>query len=567
MQPMEAMMQFNWEQKDGSSVPSPYDKTGKSWLYDKGAHEAFEISHSGVTDLLTPPVGRGQSMGAGYDPYNHYDLGMKNPVRHGSREGLQRLSAVWRSNGGRIHIDNVLAHMDGGTKAGVVEYDGGRFPKTGTCFVGGNVKKDAVADPAGDFAYVFGRQIAYQYGWFGDGIGDHARGYMLREMIKNLQWRYKAVQAAGGRFDNTKSMAPGVLHRMLSSDVLKGTFGVGEYYDGNPDTLSWWVFNSGIQGLCGTFDFDLYFVLRDLCNNARGFSINRLVNAGICQRFAEHAMTFAENHDTDTSESPVIWNKAMAYFIIMMFTGVPCIYYKDWSSDPGCYNLKSHIKNYLWIRRMLAGGTLTWRYAGRGDLNVVGFSRDSYGDKPGVLCLINKDPDNWHEVKNVQTPFAPNTRLNDYSGHADQVWTDWQGKIASAWVPPNVNGHGTVAYAPDGYQNKTFTVPSLWADQEIEGAEDLARHDIGPAIAQKTTNVMKIFVEGETTPTITFKSNDEGLKTQLVDATGKVMTNRVPTDDWYGIQIVSTRPDTVPFTLNAHYKAPSKVALDEVKAA
>jgi len=49
----------------------------------------------------------------------------------------------------------------------------------------------------------------------------------------------------------------------------------------------------------------------------------------------------------------------------------------------------------------------------------------------------------------VQTDFGANVHLHDYTGHADDQWTDAQGHV-TIWLPPNDDGHGYVCYSLAG---------------------------------------------------------------------------------------------------------------------
>jgi alpha-amylase len=556
------MLQFAYEKAGGGSVPSPADNTGDIFWYLHGCAQAKEFADAGITDLLTPPVWKGGSLGGGYDPYNHYDIGSYGPTRFGTREHLQQFAAMLKANGIRMHNDNVLAHMDGGQDGGykyVYRSSGGpgmgRFPKDKTCFVGTGVPKDNVASPGGDFAYLFGRQLSYYSGYQGDGKGLNARGYVLRNMVDALDWLYRALELYGGRFDNTKSMDSSVIRTILSSKAMRNTFGVGEFYDGNPDTLGWWCFNSGVDGLSSTFDYTLYFMLRNMCMNSSRWDMRQLVRAGFCNRSAYNAVTFAENHDTDTGGNPIVFNKIQAYAVIMTFPGLPCIYYKDWSDDKGCYNLKKGINNLVWIRRMFAGGDIVFRSA---DYQTCIYERTGYGDQPGLLVGINNNMANIWPLYTVQTHWAPGTRLHDYSGHADDVWTDWQGKVTIG-LPPNNNGQGFVMYAPDGYQGKTFPKNSWTTTQVFEGHPAV---DIPAAKAGALTNVMRILVKEATTPNFHLDNTTEeatGLTPMILDAKGNRTVKQVPVTGMYQVAIKSDKAADQNFKLAVTYQAPKEL--------
>jgi alpha-amylase len=78
-----------------------------------------------------------------------------------------------------------------------------------------------------------------------------------------------------------------------------------------------------------------------------------------------------------------MFNKLIAYAVILTIEGYPCVYHKDYSADPGCYGLKPWIDNLIWIHENLAFGTTVTQYV---DDNVIVFNRTGY---PGLLTAIN----------------------------------------------------------------------------------------------------------------------------------------------------------------------------------
>jgi len=164
-------------------------------------------------------------------------------------------------------------------------------------------------------------------------------------------------------------------------------FVVGEYFDGNPDTLNWWVWNSGMNGRSSTFDFGVRFMLADMCNNGSRWDMSQLDHAGFIGRDPIHAVSFVENHDTDLNE-PVIWNKLLGYAYILTSEGYPCVYYKDYSTDSGCYGLKAPLDNLIWIHENVANGATVNRWR---DFQFIVYERLGW---PNLLVALNNDMSN-----------------------------------------------------------------------------------------------------------------------------------------------------------------------------
>jgi alpha-amylase len=486
---MGVILQAIFKFPNGHSVPSPFDGNRRvPWWWDHLASQANSFRQAGFTAVLLPPALKTNAgafpVADGYGPFDDYDLGNKNQffstaTRFGNRRQLQRCVAMMRANGLDIYLDAVPHHRDGGTNFSYTYLgaDGvskvGRFPKHPKCFFP-NVPRDPIAGPVAD-DFGFGDELAP--------INAQPKGYVMDGLIDALDWQTRALDAQGYRIDDTKGLAVEFVSKLLNSKSMQGKFGVGEYFDGNPDTLSWWVWNSGMNGRCTTFDFGTRFMLQAMCNNTSRWDMSQLDHANFVGRDPIHAVTFVENHDTDLNY-PVIWNKILGYAFVLTSEGYPSVYYKDYSTDEGCYGLKPMIDNLIWIHENLAGGPTIFRHK---EFQYVVYERTGW---PNLLVGLNNDMfDGWKTVT-VQTGFGGNVQLHDYTGRAGDVWTDSQGN-ATIGIPPNDNGRGYICYSRAG-QGKPNQVQHLATTQVFEGADDL---DIGPAIAGKTVPIGAIWCD------------------------------------------------------------------------
>ena len=89
--------------------------------------------------------------------------------------------------------------------------------------------------------------------------------------------------------DDTKGMAVELVWTFLNSKAMRGKFAVGEYFDGNPDTLDWWVWNSGMNGRSCRFDFGVRFAMQAMCNNASRWDMTQLDHYGFAGGDPAHA--------------------------------------------------------------------------------------------------------------------------------------------------------------------------------------------------------------------------------------------------------------------------------------
>ena len=545
---MGVILQATFKFPNGHTVPSPHDgDPSVPWWWDHLASQAASFRQAGFTAILLPPAlktNAGAFPGSdGYGVYDDYDLGSKNqfysiPTRFGTRERLQRCTAIMRANGLDIYLDIVPHQRDGGNDY-TYSYLGangkpaaGRFPKHKTCFVP-NVPRDPIAGPVSD-DFAFGDELAP--------VNALPKNYVMDGLIDAVDWQTRALDAQGYRIDDTKGMAVAFVSRLLNSKSMMGKFAVGEYFDGNPDTLDWWVWNSGMNGRCCTFDFGLRFTLEAMCNNASRWDMTQLDHPGYVGRDPAHAVSFVENHDTDLS-SPVIWNKLLGYAYLLTSEGYPCVYYKDYASDEGCYGLKPLLDTLIWIHENLAAGATQFRHK---EYQFVVFERTGW---PNLLVGLNNDIYNGWKTVTVATSFGPNVHLHDYSGHAGDVWTDGGGNVTIG-IPENENGNGYVCYSRAGL-DKPNPVYRLQTTQVFEGASDL---DIGPAIGNTTVPIGRIWCEAGHPVTLAPESSARGLIFAIAGPSGKMLfldrgRTRTTQRGWHTLSVTSTIPGETPFKL------------------
>jgi alpha-amylase len=472
-----------------AGVPSPADGPATlPWWWDHLAAQARDLRAVGFTALWLPPPLKGAAGTAsiGYDVFDDYDLGAKPqrgsvPTRYGTREQLGRCVATMRACGLDVYLDLVENQRSGGDNFRYRYRDagggtGGRFPKDPDSF-----HPQVPQDPG-----VFGGRRVAEIS-FGDDlaiINARPPGSVSRGLIDALGWMTRALDVQGYRLDDAKGVSTQFVPRLLDDHAVAGRFAVGEFFDGNPDLLRGWIADTGRRS--ATFDFPLRFALARMCNQSGGFDMGgTLDHPGLAGVDPLMAVTFVENHDTDTRPElqPVIANKMLAYAYILTAEGYPCVFYKDYSTDQGCYGLKPHIDNLVWVHEKLAFGPTVQRWK---EVGLFAFERLG---GPHLLVGLNKD--DWQSrTVTVDTGFGPNVRLHDYAGHAPDAWTDGGGR-ATITVPANRNGLGYACFSRDG-QGFGFEIVSHEVTQEIEGAPDL---DVGPAVAGATKVVGRIWVE------------------------------------------------------------------------
>jgi len=420
-----------------------YWDTPSGW-YTTVQGKVSDLYGAKVQVIYLPPPSKGMSGGysMGYDPYDYYDLGAYNQMgstatRFGTQSQLKSLISSIHYYGMKAMADIVLNHRAGGAS----QYNP---------FTGGNTYTDFSGVASGKWKmcyYDFHPNDLHStdgYGTFG-GYPDvcQDKTYDKTNMIAWLNWLKNSANAGFDfwRLDFTKGYAPWVAAYIY--DNTGYPFIVGEYWDGNRDTLNWWV-NSANRSGVKTFDFSLLYVLRDMCLGGGYYNMANLDHAGLVGINPSKAVTFVANHDTD----PITQNKMMAYAYVLTGEGDTTVWWKDYY-DYGLARAGTArgIKQLLWVNYRLAGGSTSVLYKDN-DLYIA--QRNGYGSNPGLVIVMNDCGNSWKGAT-VKTKWA-NTTLHAYAwdgkdtSQPQDKTTDGSG-YASLWAAPM----GYAVYAPSGY--------------------------------------------------------------------------------------------------------------------
>lgn len=488
---------FYWD------VPSPANgvQNSTTWWWDNLAAKANQLGQAGFTAVWLPPVTKGWGGGynagvdSGYGIFDDYDLGDKNqlgsvPTRYGSRVQLERCAALLHANGIQVYADIVDSHRDGDDGYYNFRYldaygnaGGGRFGKSASDFypnvpVGTNIP-DPYTTPDGRWIQptTGGQTTINGQTWVWVDYGMKQAGV----------WMTNALDLNGYRFDDVRASSWSWLYSYMNYGAMSGKFCVSENWDDNLSDLEYWV-NTDMSARSSAFDFPLRdSYLAPMCNNPGSFNMASLDHAGLAGAYPFQAVTFVENHDTDNGggSGPVVSNKLLGYAYILTSEGYPCVFYRDWSTDPGCYGsgLQAGINNLIWIHEKIASGTTTQRWK-----NNQIFAYERLGGSH-LLVGLNADTGSSHTIT-CATGFGANVTLHDYTGHSGDVTTDGSGN-ATITIPVNNGGKGYVAYSVYGFGGG-FTPAQNSTTQEYDGAQDL---DIKPADNTQFVQAAQVYVQ------------------------------------------------------------------------
>lgn len=508
----QVMMQGFYKRGKFVAVPSPHDNSSNDWWWDHLAKQAHALHKAGFTMVWLPPItkaAQGASAAAlGYSVYDDYDIGGKVQkgtlhTRYGTREQLARCVAMFRANGIDVLLDIQDNHRKGGSGPDLKTFryvdafgnpTGGRFEKDPSNFhstypdqIPPDFEPEIPQDPnvpvgirelQPSSPQNFGPDLAP--------INGKPSGYVFDGLVNAADWMSRALDVQGYRIDHVPGLSTDFLRGFLSRGAMAGKFAVGEYFTGDVHAIREWITNpAGMNNRCSAFDFPLWGTLLQMCNHPANFDMSSLDHAGLAGVDPLRAVTFVENHDTesrpDILPEHINQSKMLAYAYILTSEGLPCVFYKDYSTDPECLGLKPFIDNLVWIHQNIAAGGTQQRWK---DREIFAYERLG-GDH--LLIGLNNNR-NAARTIHVDTGFGANVTLHDYTGHAPDVRTDGNGRV-SVTLPRNQQGLGYVCYAPAGIGDR-FSLPSLTTTQDYEGAADL---DIPPADDTQFHQVCRIW--------------------------------------------------------------------------
>jgi len=555
-----------------SGVPSPLDGNNEiPFWWQHLADQAQMLGKAGFTAIWLPPPQKGSSgsFSSGYDLFDDYDLGSKNqkgtvPTRYGPREELQRCAAMMHANGIDVYIDLVENQRDGDDGDFNFEYTNafgtdklGRFAKGP-----GDFHPHVPEDP-GVFSdqFQFGRDLAP--------INGIPKNHCRNGLLDAADWLTRALDLQGYRLDDAKGVSTIFVQALLGNGSMRNKFCVAEFADGDIQLIENWA--NAVEHRSAAFDFPLHFTLKNMCNNPDSFDMSSLDHAGLVGADPLGAVTFFENHDTDRGGigGPIIRNKLLAYAYILTSEGYPAVFYRDYSSDNNCFGLKPQIDRLIQIHEQLAAGPTVQRWK---DGGVFAFERQ--GGRH-LLVGLNKDSNASRSIT-VQTGFAPNTHLQEFTGHGVGVSAQGNSQV-SITIPRNDNGKGYVCYAPPT-QLKPFSPAPRRTTQDYEGAADL---DLKPAVENQRVLVSRVFVEASTMleTRLSFDATDWTNATTIqleiaspdgrnllsknfnrADANGSSVQVKAPSKGFHSISVLATNTPTgnktPKYKVSANYVAP-----------
>ena len=160
---------------------------------------------------------------------------------------------------------------------------------------------------------------------------DHTSANVQKNVKTYQQYLMKELGYDGFRYDMCKGFAG--YYVGLYNKASEPTFSVGEYWDGNAETLRWWLESTKQDDRIQTavFDFALKYPMQSAFG---GGNWSALSDKGLAAdpNYQRYSVTFVDNHDTGQGSNYdcLKTNIMPANAFILAMPGTPCIFYKHY---------------------------------------------------------------------------------------------------------------------------------------------------------------------------------------------------------------------------------------------
>ena len=227
--------------------------------------------------------------------------------------------------------------------------------------------------------------------WSGCRDLDHTSANVQKCIKVYLDYLLNDLGYSGFRYDMTKGYSASYTAKYNKESGV--SFSVGEYWDGNVNTLKSWVDGTKDNGtiMSAAFDFPFRYTVRDAIN---GNNWTKLANSSLMSQsgYSRYAVTFVENHDTQyrsatEQQDPIKKDTLAANAFLIAMPGTPCVFLSHWK------DYKQEIKNMIDIRKA-AGITNTSSYSNFAS-NTKYYANNVKGSKGNLIVVVGSNPDGY----------------------------------------------------------------------------------------------------------------------------------------------------------------------------
>ncbi len=213
-------------------------------------------------------------------------------------------------------------------------------------------------------------------------VQENVKAYleMLLSDLGYVGFRYDMVKGYAGKFTG------------MYNDHSKPTYSVGEYWDGNAQTVKNWLNATKVGGniTSAVFDFPFRYTVRDAVNG----DWTKLANASVVSdaAYKRYSVTFVENHDTEyrsatAQQDPIRKDTLAANAFMLAMPGTPCVFLKHW------IDCKRDIKNMILLRNLVGihNESVYTQYQS----NAKYYAVKTTGSNGNLLCVVGHGVDTY----------------------------------------------------------------------------------------------------------------------------------------------------------------------------
>ena len=312
---------------------------------------------AGCFDLVwVPQSGKAAaSKSMGYDPLYYFNQNSS----FGTEAELRSMIKTFKAKGIGTIADVVINHH--GTNSGwfgfpAEAYKGVTYQHQSTDVCANDDNGKAAAEARGTGVQLSTNDDEGE-GWDGMRDLDHKQANVQKIVKAYENYLLNDLGYAGFRYDMVKGFAGSHIGDYNTAANVK--YSVGEYWDGNANTVKSWIDATGKKS--AAFDFAFRYTVRDAVNaddwrklaGASGLTVED-------GKYRQYAVTFVENHDmqyrsASEPQDPIRRDTLATNAYLLAMPGTPCVFYAHYLAYP------KEIKAMIAARK-LAGVTNTSSY-------------------------------------------------------------------------------------------------------------------------------------------------------------------------------------------------------------
>lgn len=223
--------------------------------------------------------------------------------------------------------------------------------------------------------------------WDGCRDIDHKSENVNKVVKAYLKYLKEDLGYTGFRYDMVKGYSAS-----FTGDYNKTTgveYSVGEYWDGNANTVNNWINGTKVDGVIqsAAFDFAFRYTCRDAVNQNNWSKLTNVASA-TNSVFSRYAVTFVENHDTEyrsstAQQDPIRKDTLALNAWLMANPGTPCVFLKHWQA------YKHEIKLMIEARKHV-GVTNQSGYSNLSGTNTTYCAREIKGKNGSLIVVVGQ---------------------------------------------------------------------------------------------------------------------------------------------------------------------------------